>query len=141
MDLSKSSMSLFEKDLEVAESLSRQATALQSHLLWPADLLVALTQKLDQPNHAPTIQPIMTRVLQHQKWVQALLTDSLMTLAPLMTLATNTILFRRDLTISSLGGQVPKDILRSLRISSLLGDLLFHISSEDLEDLKKRRNE
>ena len=115
--------------------MSREATALQSHLLWLTDLLMALTLRLDQPNAAATTQPIITRVLEHQKWVQALLTDSL------VTLATNSILVTRDLTISSLGGQVPKDVLGSLRTSPLLGDLMFHISSEDLEDLKKRRNE
>ena len=56
-------------------------------------------------------------------------------------MATNAILIRRDLTISNLGGQVPKDVLRSLKTFLLLGDLMFHISTEDLEDLKKRRNE
>ena len=56
-------------------------------------------------------------------------------------MATNAILVRRDLAISNLGGQVPKDVFRSLRTSPLLGDLIFHISTEDLEDLKKRRNE
>ena len=45
------------------------------------------------------------------------------------------------LSEGDLGGQVPKDVLRSLRTSPLLGDLIFHIPSEDLEDLKKRRNE
>ena len=49
-----------EKDTEVAESLTRDSTALQTHLLRLADLLMALTQRLDQPNAATTIQPIMT---------------------------------------------------------------------------------
>ena len=57
------------------------------------------------------------------------------------TLASNAILVRRDLTISSISGQVPKDTLGALRISSLLGDLMFYISPEDLENLKKRHNE
>ena len=131
----KRSVSLTEKDTEVAESLSREAMALQSHLLWLTDLLEALTRQLDQPNAVATIQLIMTRVLEHQKWVQALLTDTL------TTLATNSILVRRDLTISTLGGQVPKDVTRSLRASPLLGDLMLHISTKDLEDLKKRRSE
>ena len=85
------SVSLTEKDMKVAESMSREATALQSHLLWLTDLLVALTQRQDQPSAAATMQPIMTRVLEHLKWVQALLTDSL------MTLATNSFLVRRTL--------------------------------------------
>ena len=38
-------------------------------------------------------------------------------------------------------GQVPKNTLRPLRTSQLLGDLIIHISSEDLENLKKDRNE
>ena len=39
----KHSVGLTEKDTEVVEALSREATALQSHLLWLTDLLVALT--------------------------------------------------------------------------------------------------
>ena len=64
--------------------------------------------------------------------MQALPTDSL------TTLASNAILVRRDLAISSLGGHVPKDMLRT---SPLLGDLMLHISFKDLDNLKKRRNE
>ena len=94
-----------------------------------------LAQRLEQPNAAVTIQPILSKVLDHQKWVQALLTDDI------TTMATNGILIRRDLAISNLGGQVPKDVLRFLRTSPLLGDLMLHISTEDIEDLKKRRNE
>ena len=44
---------------------------------------------------------------------------------------------KRDLTISTIAGQVPKDTLRP---SPLLGDLMFLFSTEDLESLKKRRN-
>ena len=94
-----------------------------------------LAQRLEQPNAAVTIQPILSKVMDHQKWVQALLTDGI------TTMATDAILVCRDLAISNLGGQFPKDVLRSLRTSQLLGDLMFHISMEDLEDLKKRRNE
>ena len=100
------SVTLSEKDTEVVESLTRESTALQSHLLWLTDLLMALTQRLDQPNATSTIQPILVKVMQHQKWVPALLTYSL------TTLASNAVLVRRGLTISSLGGQVPKDVLR-----------------------------
>ena len=75
------------------------------------------------------VQPIIIKVLQHQKWVQALLTDSL------TTLASNAKLVRRDLAISSISGQVPKDTLRALRNSPFLGDLMFYISPEDLENL------
>ena len=131
----KHSVSLSERDTEITEALSREAAALQSHLLWVIDLLMVLAQRLDKPNASVTIQPILTKVLEHQKWVQALLTGDL------TTMATNAILVHRDLAISNLGGQVPKDVLRSLRTSPLLGDLMFHISTEDLEDLKKRRNE
>ena len=67
--------------------------------------------------------------------MQALLTDSL------TTLALNATLVRRDLAVSSLREQVPKDVLGSLRIFPLLGDLMFYISSKELEGLKKRRNE
>ena len=72
----KHSISLTEKDTEVAEALSREATALRCHLLWLTDLLVALTQRLDQPNAPTMIQVIMTKVLEDQKGVQALLTDT-----------------------------------------------------------------
>ena len=82
----------------LVEALSREATVLQSHLLWLTDLLVSLTQQMDQPTAFSTIQPIMTKVLEHQKWVQALLTDTL------TTLATNSILVQRDLTFGTLGG-------------------------------------
>ena len=77
----------------------------------------------------------MVKVLEHQMWVQALLTYSL------TTLTTNSILVRRDLAISLISGQVPKDTLRSLRNSPLFGDLMFYISPEELESLKKQRNE
>ena len=46
----------------------RESTALQSHLLWLSDLLMALTRKLEQPSCRPTNQPILTKVLEHQKW-------------------------------------------------------------------------
>ena len=98
-------------------------------------LQMALTQKLEQPNAAKNIQPILTKVLQHQKWMKALLTDSI------TTLAYKAIFIRRDLAISTIRGQVLKDTLRSLRTSLLLGDLMFFISSEDLENLKRLRNE
>ena len=68
-------------------------------------------------------------------YLQALLTDAL------TTLTSNTILVRRDLAISSISGQVPKDTLRTLRNSPVLGDLMFCISPKDLKNLKKRRNE
>ena len=81
----KHNVSLSEKDTEVVEALSREATALQSHLLWLTDLLVAFTQRLDQSNASTTIQPIMAKVLEHQKWA---------------TLATNLILVNRELGTS-----------------------------------------
>ena len=37
------SVTLTEQDTEVVKSLTKESTALQSHLLWMADLLVALT--------------------------------------------------------------------------------------------------
>lgn len=81
---------LSQKTTEVAESLIRESMALQSHLLWVTDLLTALAKRLVQPYSRDTIQPILVKVLEHQKWVQALLTDSL------TTLALNAILVRRD---------------------------------------------
>ena len=59
----------------------------------------------------------------------------------LTTLAYNAILVRRNLAISSISGQVPKDTLRALRNSPVLGNLMFYISPENLENLKKTRNE
>ena len=67
--------------------------------------------------------------------MQALLTNSL------TTLASNAILVKRVLATSSIAGQVPKDTLTALRNVPFLGDLMFYISPEDLEILKKRRNE
>ena len=96
---------------------------------------MGLTQKLDRPTLPRLSNCILTKVLQHQKWVQALLTNSL------TTLASNAILVSRNLALRTIRGQVPKDTLLSLRTSLLLGNLMFHISSEDFENLKKRRNE
>ena len=47
----------------------------------------------------------------------------------------------RDLAIISISGQIPKNTMRALRNSPLLGNLMFHISPEDLERPKKRRKE
>ena len=112
--------------MEITESLTHESSALPSHLLWLTDLLLALTKRLEHSNTVLAIQPILTKVLQHQKWVQALLTDSL------TNFASNAVLVRRDLAISSITGQVPKDTLRALRNSLLLGDLMFYIYPEDL---------
>ena len=49
------SMTISKKDPEVAESLIREATAIQRQFLRLTDLLVALTQRLDQPDAASTI--------------------------------------------------------------------------------------
>ena len=77
--------------------------AFQSHLLWLTDLLMAQTKKLEQSNSRAAIQPVQL------KWVQALLTDFL------TILATNSILVRHDLAISSIdsainsiAGELPK---------------------------------
>ena len=104
----KHSVTLSERDSEVTEALCREAAALQSHLLWITDLLMLLAQKLEQPGAAATVQPILSKVLDHQKWIQALLTDDF------TKMATNAILFRRDLAIRNLGGQVPSDSDRYL---------------------------
>ena len=76
----KKSISIGERDTEITESLNRELTALCSHLLWLTNLLLALTKRLEQPSAVPVIQPIIIKVLQHQKWVQDLLTDALTTL-------------------------------------------------------------
>ena len=67
--------------------------------------------------------------------MQALLLDSM------AVSTTNSMLVRRDLAISTLGGQVPKETLRTMRSSPLLGDLMFHLSLADISSLQKRRNE
>ena len=54
---------------------------------------------------------------------------------------TNGILVRRDLAISPVAGKVPQETLRNLRSSPLLGDLMFHVSADDLKSLKEHRNE
>ena len=128
-------LSPFVKKTWTSESLTCESTALYNHLLWFTHLLLALTKTLEQPSVVLAIQPILTNVLQHQKWVQALLTMSL------RTLASNAILVRRYLAISSISSQVPKDTLRALRNSPLLEDLMFYISPKDLESLNKRMNE
>ena len=53
----------------------------------------------------------------------------------------NSVLQRRDSFISTITSPIPKDILNKLRSSPLLDDLLFDLSSEDVDLVKKRRNE
>ena len=59
----------------------------------------------------------------------------------LTTLASNAILVRRDFAISTITGQVPKDTLMTLRTSPFARgpDVLY--STEDLDSLKKGKNE
>ena len=99
------------------------------------DLLVVLNKRMVDPQNIPTIQPIKSQVLEHQRWVQALLSDSL------AISTTNAMLVRRDLAISTLGGQVPKETLRNMRSSPLLGDLMFHLSLKNISSVQKWRNE
>ena len=70
----KMSFSIGEPDMEVTKSLSRESTALHSHLLWLTNLLLVLSKRLEQPSAVPVIQPIIVKVLQHQKWVLKALT-------------------------------------------------------------------
>ena len=63
----KCSVNLSKQDTEVTEALYREAAALQNHLLWVTDLLMLLAQRLEQPNAAVTIQPILSKVLDNQK--------------------------------------------------------------------------
>ena len=72
----KYSIPLSEKDAETAEAFGRESSALDSHLLWLRDLLVVLNDRLADPRNVPTIQPMIAQVLEHQRWVQALLSDS-----------------------------------------------------------------
>ena len=83
------------KDAEVAEIFARESSALHSHLLWLTDLLVVLNDKMANPHNRATIHPIVAQVLEHQKWVQVLLSDSL------TLLSTNTMLVQWDLASST----------------------------------------
>ena len=90
---------------------------LHKHLLWLTDLLVVLTNKMVDPkqvHHSAFHLPGPD----HQRWVQALLSDSL------ALLTTNTMLVRQDLAISTLRGQVPKETLWNLRALPLLRVLM-----------------
>ena len=73
----KHAIPLMDKDAEVAEAFGRESSALHSHLLWLTNLLVVLNDRLADPRNVPTIQPMIAQVLEHQRWVQALLSDSL----------------------------------------------------------------
>ena len=68
------------KDTEVAETFARESSVLHIHLLWLTDLLMAFNRKMEDPNTRATIQPIVTQVLEPQKWVQALMSDFLASL-------------------------------------------------------------
>ena len=59
----KKSISIGERNTEITESLTRESTALHSHLLWLTDLLLALTKRLEQPSAVPVVQPIIVKVL------------------------------------------------------------------------------
>ena len=76
----KHMISLTHKDTEVAETFARESSALHSHLLGLTDLLMALNSKMEDPSTRPTIQPIISQVLEHHyltgTWEQALLSNS-----------------------------------------------------------------
>ena len=96
---------------------------------------MALNNKVEDPTTKLTIQPIISQVLEHLRWIQALLLDSL------ALLTTNTMLVRMDLAISFLASQVLEETLRNLRTSPLLGDLMFHLSLGDIALVQKRHND
>ena len=73
----KHDIPLTDKDAEVAEAFGRESSTLHSHLLWLTDLLVVPNDRLVDSRNVPTIQPMIAQVLEHQRWVQALLSDSL----------------------------------------------------------------
>ena len=73
----KHSIPLSDKDAETTEAFGHESSALHSQLLWLTDLLVVLNNRLADPRNVPTVQPMITHVLEHQRWVQALLSDSL----------------------------------------------------------------
>ena len=60
-------MSLMDKDTEVAETFTKESSALHSHLLWLTDLLMTLNHKMADLSTRPTIQPIISQVLEHQR--------------------------------------------------------------------------
>ena len=68
------------KNTKVAEAFARESSALHSHLLRLTDFLMALNRKMEDPNTRKTIHPIILQVLEHQRWVQALLSVSLVLL-------------------------------------------------------------
>ena len=61
----KKTITISEKDTEIAELQNPESAALQSHLLWLTDLLIALTKRREQPNAVLTIQQILSKVFQH----------------------------------------------------------------------------
>ena len=122
-------ISLTDNDTEVAETFARESSALHSQLLWLTDPLVALNNKMEDARSRPTIQPSISQV-----WVQDLLLDSL------AFLTVNTMLVQWDLAISSLTREVLKETLWNLRTSPLLGNLMFHLSIEDIALVQKRCN-
>ena len=60
----------------MAEIIARESSAFHSYLLWLTDLLMVLNIKMADPDNRTTIQPIISQVLDHQRWAQALLSDS-----------------------------------------------------------------
>ena len=96
------------------EGYFRKAAALQSHLLWITDLLVALNQRLQQPNSAEVIQPIMAQVFECQCLIQTLLSDVI------ALLISNAVLLRRDNHLFAIDEPVSNKTLQSLKCSSLL---------------------
>ena len=127
----KHAISITDKDTKVTEIFARELSVLHSHLLWLTDLLVVNNKMADLDNRS-TIEPIIAQVLDHQRWVQALLSVSL------ALLTTNTRLVSRDVAISTQGCQVLKETFQNLRTSPLLGDLMFHLSLEDILSMQKR---
>ena len=65
----KHAISIKDKDAGVAEAFARESSALLNHLLWLTDLLVVLNERLVDPQNIPTIPPIISQVLEHQRWV------------------------------------------------------------------------
>ena len=82
----KHTISFPNKETEVVETSARESSTLNSHLVRLMDLLMAPIDKMEDLSSMPTIQIIISQVLEHQRWVQTLLSDSV------ALLSTNTML-------------------------------------------------
>jgi len=128
-------ISLSERELESKEQESREILVIHSHLLWIQELIDSLLIKAQETGSFEVLARNLTKIMQHQRSVNLLLTDRL------ATQLANAVLQRRDAHFGAVVGSIPKGIIGCMRATPILGDTLFDISEGFIEDVKEKRSQ